>query len=99
MKPGTTFEGQHDARRRPDGTITLFDNGAAPPIEKYTRILVLRVDTGAKTVTLLRSYRHPKRLLTPFEGNAQLLADGHIFVGWGANPYYTEFDRQGRGLL
>jgi hypothetical protein len=99
MKPGANFEWQHDARRRPDGTITLFDNGAAPPIEKYTRILVLRVDTGAKTVTLVQSYRHPKRLLTPFEGNAQLLPDGHIFVGWGANPYYTEFDRQGRVLL
>ena len=65
MKPGTNFEWQHDARLHSDGTITLFDNGAAPPVEKFTRILVLRVDTGAKTVTLVKSYRHPKKLLTP----------------------------------
>src|SRR5438876_2182637 len=43
MGPGTNFEWQHDARRHPDGTITLFDNGAAPSVEKFTRILVFRV--------------------------------------------------------
>ena len=33
MGPGTRFAWQHDARRRPDGTITLFDNGAEPKVE------------------------------------------------------------------
>jgi hypothetical protein len=27
MGPGTRFANQHDARRQPDGTITIFDNG------------------------------------------------------------------------
>jgi hypothetical protein len=27
MGPGTRFAYQHDARRQPDGTITIFDNG------------------------------------------------------------------------
>jgi arylsulfotransferase ASST len=99
MGPGTNFEWQHDARRQDDGTITLFDNGAAPPLEKFTRILVLRVDAGAKRATLVRSYRHPKRLLVPFEGNAQVLPNGDVFVGWGAIPYFTEFSRNGRVLL
>ena len=97
--PGTNFEWQHDARRQPDGTITLFDNGAAPPVEKFTRVLVLRVDEKSKRATLVHSYRHPKRLLAPFEGNAQFLGDGHVFVGWGAIPYFTEFDAQGHVLL
>lgn len=96
---GVRFAWQHDARRRPDGTLTLFDNGAAPPVEKFSRVLVVRLDERAKRATLVRSYRHPKRLLAPFEGNAQFLPDGHVFVGWGAVPYYTELDRGGRVLL
>ena len=92
MGPGTKFAWQHDARRQPDGTITIFDNGAAPPVEKFSRVLVLRADEKSKRATLVRSYRHPKRLLAPF-------GDGHVFVGWGAIPYFTEFDAQGRVVL
>jgi hypothetical protein len=99
MGAGTNFEWQHDARRQSDGTITLFDNGAAPPMEKFTRILVLRLDTKAKRATLVRSYHHPKRLLAPFEGNAQFLPNGNVFVGWGAIPWFTEFSRSGKVLF
>src|SRR5439155_740698 len=99
MGQSTKFAWQHDARLQPDGTITLFDNGAAPPVEKFTRILVLKVDENAKTATLVRSYSHPKKLLVPFEGNAQFLPDGHVFVGWGAVPYFTEFDAQGHAVF
>jgi hypothetical protein len=90
LGPGTQFAWQHDARRRDDSTITLFDNGAAPPVEKFTRVLVLHLDTAHKRVSLARSYAHPKHLLVP---------DGHIFVGWGALPYYSEFDAEGHVLL
>ena len=63
MGQGTNFEWQHDARRQADGTITLFDNGAAPPVEKFTRILRLRVDPATKRATLLKSFHHPRKLL------------------------------------
>jgi hypothetical protein len=96
LGPGVKFAWQHDARRQPDGTISVFDNGSAPPVEKFTRVLVLRVDDQHKRVTLVRSYHHPKRLLSPFEGNAQFLPDGHVFVGWGGWPYVSELDRKGR---
>jgi Arylsulfotransferase (ASST) len=99
MAAGTNFEWQHDARRQPDGTITLFDNGATPPVEKFTRILRLRLNMRAKRATLVRSFHHPSRLLVPFEGNAQVLPDGHVFVGWGGVPYYSEFSADGRVLL
>src|SRR5439155_27205604 len=95
LGPGARFAWQHDARRQPDGTVTLFDNGAAPAVEKFTRVLVLRLDEKLKRATLVRSYRHPKRLLSPFEGNAQFLPDGHVFVGWGGCPYVSELDRPG----
>ncbi len=98
LGPRARFAWQHDARRQPDGTITVFDNGAAPPVEKFSRVLVLRADPKTKRATLVRSYRHPKKLLAPFEGNAQVLPDGHVFVGWGGWPYATEFDKSGRVL-
>ena len=84
MGKGTNFEWQHDARRQANGTITIFDNGAAPPVEKFSRILVLRANPQTKQATLVRAYHHPKKLLAPFEGNAQFLPNGNIFVGWGA---------------
>jgi len=96
LGPGARFAWQHDARRQPDGTVTVFDNGAAPAVEKFTRVLVLKLDEKRKRATLVRSYRHPKRLLSPFEGNAEFLPDGHVFVGWGGWPYVSEFDRKGR---
>jgi arylsulfotransferase ASST len=96
---GVRFAWQHDARRRPDGTITIFDNGAAPAVEKFSRVLVVRADTAAKKATLVRSYHHPQRLLAPFEGNAQFLPNGNIFVGWGAQPYVSEFSRGGALLF
>ena len=99
MGRGTNFEWQHDARRQADGTVTLFDNGAAPPVEKFTRILRLRVDPVTKRATLVKSFHHPRKLLVPFEGNAQVLPDGHVFVGWGGVPYFTEFSADGRVLL
>jgi arylsulfotransferase ASST len=99
MGPGTTFAWQHDARRQADGTITIFDNGAAPPVEKFSRVLVINADTSSKTATLVRSYKHSERLLAPFEGNAQFLPNGNVFVGWGAIPYFTEYDSSGRVVL
>jgi Arylsulfotransferase (ASST) len=99
MGDGTTFAWQHDARRQRDGTISVFDNGAAPPVEQFSRVLVLRLNIQAKQATLVRSYAHPKKLLVPFEGNAQFLPNGNVFVGWGAIPYFTEFARNGRVLM
>ena len=99
LPPAARFAWQHDARRQPDGTITVFDNGAAPPVHKLTRVLVLRVDQQSKRVTLVRAYHHPKKLLAPFEGNAQFLPDGHLFVGWGGWPYVTELSKSGRVLF
>jgi hypothetical protein len=99
MGAGTRFAWQHDARRQKDGTITLFDNGASPKVKEHSRALKLRVDTTRRRVTLVRSYAHPRRLLASSQANAQFLPDGHVFVGWGAQPYFTEFAQDGRVVL
>jgi len=102
---GASFAWQHDIRRQPDGTLTLFDNAAAHPPDPnrsggpHSRVLVLRLDDATKRAELVRSYSHPKKLLSTSQGNAQFLLDGHVLVGWGSNPYVTEFDRAGNVLL
>jgi Arylsulfotransferase (ASST) len=96
MGPGTTFAWQHDAQWRGPTTISLFDDGAQPAVEKQSRALLLRVDLRQRKVTLMRAYSHPKHLLSTSQGNMQVLPDGHIFVGWGSEPTFTEFARDGR---
>jgi hypothetical protein len=95
MAPGSNFAWQHDARRQPDGTLTIFDNGATPAVEKLSRGLILDVDEQAMTATLLRQYTHPK-ILTGSQGNMQLLDNGNVFIGWGEVPRVSEFERSGR---
>src|SRR5580693_2106173 len=98
MGTGTDFAWQHDARRQPDGTLTVFDNGATPAVEKLSRGLILDVDERAMTASLLRQYTHPK-VLSGSQGSLQLLANGNVFIGWGETPRVSEFDRGGRLLF
>ncbi len=88
MGPGTAFGYQHDARRRPDGTLTLFDDETPPT---PARGLVLRLDEQAMTASLVAAYPHPGGLTVTSQGNLQTLPNGDVFVGWGAAPYCSEF--------
>jgi hypothetical protein len=93
------FAYQHDARRQADGTITIFDNGATPKVHEFTRGLVLRLDEQRKRVRVVRTYVHPDKLLSPYEGNQQRLPDGHVLMAYGGIPVITEFARGGRVLF
>ncbi len=99
MAPGANFYWQHHSRAFPDGTFTVFDDGSSPPEERQSRALVLSVDTKAKHVSLKRAYQHPARLIAANHGSVQLLANGHVFVGWGNQPDFSEFAQDGRLLL
>ncbi|HEX9044522.1 MAG TPA: arylsulfotransferase family protein [Candidatus Limnocylindrales bacterium] len=93
-----SFGWQHDVRRRFDGTLTLFDNGAAAAPGR-SRGLRIALDEVAGTVSLVASYDHPDRLLATSQGNVQLLADGGVFVGWGSRPFFSEYEDQGTLLV
>jgi hypothetical protein len=99
MADGTRFAWQHDARRQSDGSLTLFDDGASPKTESQSRGLSLVVGEAAKTVDLGRSYAHPRPLLAGSQGNLEVLPNGNVFVGWGAEPYLSEFSADGRLLF
>ena len=91
---GTVF--QHDAVVQPDGSITIFDDGGGPPTIRPARTIRVSVNTTTKTVTLLNQYTHTPGLVSNFEGNAQVLPNGDVFVGWGQQPYFTEFNSVGK---
>jgi hypothetical protein len=97
MGPGTQFAWQHDARAHRDGTvISLFDDGAAPPVEPQSRGLVIKLDEAGRRATLERLYRHrPNRLLAHYMGSMQVLENGNAVIGWGSEPYLTEFGGDG----
>jgi Arylsulfotransferase (ASST) len=99
LGPGVAFGWQHDARRRPDGTLTLFDNEAAPKLRRQSRGIVLRVDERHKRVTLLHTFVHTPPLVAVDQGNMQRLPNGNYLVGWGHQPYVTEFGPHGKTLL
>jgi Arylsulfotransferase (ASST) len=100
MGRGTVFAWQHDARHHGSGLVTIFDDGAAPQVEPQSRVLVIRLDLENKRATLVRSYRHhPNRLVSQFMGNAQMLPNGNVVVGWGNEPYVTEFGSNGEILF
>ena len=94
MGPGVQFFYQHDARSHPDGTITLFDNGSKTTAEQ-SRVAVIGIDEDAMKATLVREYTHPDELLSPLQGNGQVLPNGNVFVGWGSSPVVSEFSHEG----
>jgi hypothetical protein len=96
--PGAGFAWQHHARRQYDGTLTIFDNGATPAVEKRSRGLILDLDEQAMTATLVHQYTHPE-VLSGSQGSTQLLPNGNVFVGWGETPRASEFDYTGRMLF
>jgi hypothetical protein len=98
MGAGSSFAWQHDVRSQPDGTLTVFDNGATPAVERRSRGLILDLDERAMTATLLREYTHAK-ILSGSQGSMQLLPNGNVFVGWGEAPHVSEFDYAGRLLF
>jgi len=105
MRPGTRFAYQHDARRQPDGTITIFDNGTtsihsgAPTAVEESRGIVLELDEEEMSATLVREYTHPDKLFADAGANMQVLPNGNVFVGWGRALVFSEFSKDGELLF
>jgi hypothetical protein len=99
MGEGTRTVSQHDARRQEDGTITIFDNGAPPEVHDQSRGIVVDLDMDAMKATLVREYTHPGDPLSTSQGNLQVLPNGNVFVGWGTEPFTSEYSKEGNLLF
>jgi hypothetical protein len=99
MGAGATFAWQHDARRQPDGTLTMFDNEGPPHGGSQSRALVLALDEPRRSARLARQFLHPLALQASSCGSVRVLPNGNVFVGWGAEPFVSEFSSDGELLL
>jgi hypothetical protein len=102
MGPGTSFAFQHDVRIRAhdDRYMTIFDDGAGPPtVHSQSRGLKLRLDLKRHTATTVSQHEHSPPLSSAFEGNFQQLPDSDDLIGWGQQPYFSEYDRRGNLLV
>jgi hypothetical protein len=90
---------QHDATVLADGTISVFDNGGVPKVHSQSRALILAVDPQHGTDTVVAQYVHSTPLSSGSQGSMQVLAGGNVFVGWGPEPFFTEYSAQGQLLF
>jgi hypothetical protein len=94
MEAGTETAYQHDAMTLPNGEISIFDNGGTPWVHEQTRGAIVEVKEG--TDRLVQELRHPTPLKAGSQGDVQQMAGGNWFMGWGQEPYYSEFSPSGQ---
>jgi EmrB/QacA subfamily drug resistance transporter len=104
---GADFQWQHDVAFGPGSTVTMFDDhccqltggGTSVPATGASRGLVLKLDESAKTATLVAQYSGGDQFETEYMGDTQPLPNGNVFIGWGSEPYLSEYSRTGKQLL
>ncbi len=105
--PGAAFQWQHDVKLQSGSTVSMFDDhccqltggGTSVPATGPSRGLVLELDQSTHTATLVSQYPGGDRFETEYMGDTEPLANGNTFVGWGSEPYFSEYSRSGRRLL
>jgi EmrB/QacA subfamily drug resistance transporter len=105
--PGAAFQWQHDVKLGPGSTVSLFDDhccqltggGTSVKATGSSRGLVLRLDQQTRTATLAAQYGRGGGFESEYMGDTQPLPGGNVFVGWGSEPYFSEYSRSGRLLL
>lgn len=75
--------GQHDARYKRDGTITLLDNATGLEIQR-PRALRYRISAEDRTATMLKQVTDPEVDFSLGFASANLFPNGQWLVGWGA---------------
>lgn len=76
------FTHQHDARRLPNGNLTLFDNGNQNT-PQFSRGIEYELDEINMIITKTWEYSAGGQYYAPFTGNVQRLDNGHTLIGWG----------------
>jgi EmrB/QacA subfamily drug resistance transporter len=104
---GAAFSWQHDVAFGSGSQITMFDDhccqltggGTSVPATGPSRGLILNLDHSTGTATLVKQYNGNDEFETEYMGDTQPLANGNTFVGWGSDPYFTEYSPSGKVLL
>ena len=95
------------ARCGPGSTVSLFDDhccqltGGGTYVDPTgpSRGLVLKLDQQTHTATLAAQYTLGDDFDADYMGDTQPLPNGNVFVGWGSEPYFSEYSRSGKLLF
>jgi hypothetical protein len=94
---GEIFAWQHDPQALGNDEYSFFDNeSSGTPLLPYSRAIVVKLNPWSKVATLVASDNQPEGLSAPSQGNAQTTPWGDLVVGWGALPYFSEFNPSGQ---
>ncbi|TMK61093.1 MAG: hypothetical protein E6G53_16915 [Actinobacteria bacterium] len=93
----TTFGGQHDVRVLSDGTVTVYDNSTDR--NRRPRVVRYRIDTAARTATLLEQLTDSRVKVSGWGGGARKLTGGDWVVAWGGDHWVTEMTESGAPVL
>ena len=102
------FAWQHEVQMLPHNQVSLFNDNccaitgpgvfAAP--NGASGGLILRLNTAGHTASLVSSFTHKNPPLDPaFLGSMNVLPNGNALVGWGSQPYFSEYSKTGQLLL
>jgi hypothetical protein len=68
-------------------------------VHNESRAITVRLDSSGKVATLVSQEQHSPALAAAFEGNVQALPGGDQFVGWGQQPYFSEYNAKGQMMF
>lgn len=90
------FAWQHTAARDTDGTLVVFDNHIRDAdADESSRGLRLDLDEDTMKAEVVTEYAPPEHRASGWMANTQLLDNGDVFIGWGNQPYFSEYTRDG----
>jgi EmrB/QacA subfamily drug resistance transporter len=106
--PGAAFQWQHDVSFAEGGSkVSLFDDhccrqkggGASVHATAPSRALVLQLNEQAHTASLVAQFGRTGGFESEYMGSAEALPNGNEFVGWGSEPYFSEYSKSGKLLF
>ncbi len=105
--PQAAFQWQHDVKLQSPTTVSLFDDhccqltggGTSVAATGPSRGVVLELNQQAHTASLRAQYGERGGFESEYMGATQPLANGGAFVGWGSEPYFSEYSSSGKLLF
>jgi len=115
VAPKGSFAWQHDVQLHgnvvslfDDSCCAVLAGGKFGAPSGPSRGLVLKLNMATRTASFVAQYGPLPASVTglpaakfhsAFLGNTQLLANGNVVVGWGSQPFFSEYSKAGQLLL
>jgi Arylsulfotransferase (ASST) len=107
LGPRAAFQWQHDVELRPSSMVTMYDDHCCQLTSGGTNVkatgpsrgLALKLDSQKRTATLAAQYVRASSFASDYMGDAQPQPNCNVFVGWGSEPYFSEYSRSGKLLF